>query len=147
MMDLSQIAERHRRTRGDHASETAEDYVEAIDDICRSGANCRVTDLARHFGVTHVTVTKIKRRLQREGWVASTQTASISLSPQGKRLAARSRRRHQIVVRFLRTIGVSARTAEIDAEGIEHHVSSETLRMMKRAVAKNKQSRANSSSR
>jgi DtxR family manganese transport transcriptional regulator len=95
--------------------------------------------LAKHFGVTHVTVTKIKHRLQREGWVASTATASIRLSPQGKRLAARSRRRHQIVVRFLRAIGVSARTAEIDAEGIEHHVSSETLRMMKRAVAKSKQ--------
>jgi len=28
---------------------------------------------------------------------------------------------------FLRAIGVSARNAELDAEGIEHYVSAETL--------------------
>ncbi|MBT3930232.1 MAG: transcriptional regulator MntR, partial [Rhodospirillaceae bacterium] len=42
-------------------------------------------------------------------------------------LAAASRKRHQIVLNFLRAIGVSARNAELDAEGIEHYVSAETL--------------------
>ena len=42
-------------------------------------------------------------------------------------MAAQSRYRHEIVVGFLRAIGVSEETAQADAEGIEHHVSNETL--------------------
>ena len=52
----------------------------------------------------------------------------ITLAPKGKRLAARCRERHAIVYRFLLAIGIDEVTAAIDAEGIEHHVSSRTLR-------------------
>ena len=41
-----------------------------------------------------------------------------------------SQRRHEIVYQFLLALGVSQRTASIDSEGIEHHVSDETLRLM-----------------
>ena len=49
----------HRRTRRDHTSETAEDYVEAVADIHATLGSCRVADLARRFAVSHVTVTRI----------------------------------------------------------------------------------------
>lgn len=136
MQKLLNNAESHRQTRGAHANETAEDYVEAIDDIAKANAACRVGDLARHFAVTHVTVTKIIQRLQREGLVICSPRRAVELTKKGQRLAARSRRRHQIVFRFLLSIGVSRRIAEIDAEGIEHHVSAETLRVMSRAIRK-----------
>jgi DtxR family manganese transport transcriptional regulator len=42
-------------------------------------------------------------------------------------LAVACKRRHETVVAFLRAIGVSEGIAERDAEGIEHHVSDETL--------------------
>ena len=58
---------RFRRTRRDHASETAEDYVEAIAKHVDSRGECRGADLAREFGVSHVTVTKTVSRLQAEG--------------------------------------------------------------------------------
>ncbi len=57
----------HRRTRRDHSTETAEDYVEAIAEIMERNGTCRVVDLAKHFGVSHVTVTRIVTRLQDEG--------------------------------------------------------------------------------
>ena len=116
-----------RRTRRDHAIETAEDYVEAIADLERERGECRGGDLAKVFGVTHVTVTKTIARLQNEGLVTSKPYGPIQLTPSGKRMADESRRRHEIVVQFLRAIGVSQETAEVDAEGIEHHVSKETL--------------------
>jgi ribosome-binding protein aMBF1 (putative translation factor) len=47
------------KVRVDHATETAEDYVEAVDDILRDRGECRVRDLAKHMGVSHVTVTRI----------------------------------------------------------------------------------------
>ena len=42
-------------------------------------------------------------------------------------LAEASRQRHKIVRDFLVSIGVPEAIAEEDAEGVEHHVSPETL--------------------
>jgi DtxR family manganese transport transcriptional regulator len=47
-----------------------------------------------------------------------------------------SRRRHQIVEEFLRALGINELTAEADAEGIEHHVSEETLAALERLTKK-----------
>jgi len=38
------------------------------------------------------------------------------------------------VYNFLIEIGVSKKTAQYDSEGIEHHVSDETLKIMKRFI-------------
>jgi len=125
--EIAKTSEPHQRTRGDHATETAEDYVEAIADILESQEACRVTDLAKRFAVSHVTVHRIIRRLQDEGLVVTKPYQPIHLPPKGKRLAARCRERHTIVYRFLLAIGVDEATAAIDAEGMEHHVSAATL--------------------
>jgi DtxR family manganese transport transcriptional regulator len=118
----------HQRTRRDHASETAEDYVEAIAEFLESRGCCRVKDLAEQFAVSHVTVNRIVDRLLREGLVETEPYRPIELTPRGKRLARKCRERHEIVYRFLLAIGVDENTAAIDAEGIEHHVSPATLR-------------------
>ena len=117
----------HKRTRRDHAAETAEDYVEAIAEVVESEGACRVKDLAGRFGVSHVTVVRIVKRLEGEGYVATEPYRPIELTAKGKRLARDCRERHEIVYRFLRAIGVDERTAAIDSEGIEHHVSRQTL--------------------
>lgn len=122
---------RHERTRHDHATETAEDYVEAIYEIGGDLEQCRVTDLAEYFAVSHVTVTKIVRRLQREGLVETEPYGPVTLTEEGAKLAREAKRRHDIVFRFLLALGVSERVAAVDAEGIEHHVSPETLRAMR----------------
>ena len=122
------------RTRHDHASETAEDYVEAIAEIIDRQEVCRGAALAKHFGVSHVTVTKTVNRLKREGLVAAEPYGPIQLTPQGKRLAKSSRRRHEIVFSFLKSLGVSDAVALADSEGIEHHVSAETLKAFQHFV-------------
>jgi DtxR family transcriptional regulator, manganese transport regulator len=121
----------HSRTRRDHASETAEDYVESIDALMRAHGECRLTELANRFGVSHVTAKKIVDRLSREGLVETIPYGPIGLTSRGKTLARKSNFRHRLVVDFLMAIGVSSDTAELDAEGIEHHVSPETLEKMK----------------
>lgn len=125
-------ADRHRRTRNDHAQETAEDYVEAIAEMIAADGRCRVVDLARQFDVSHVTVSKVVARLRREGLVKPDAYAPLELTTAGRKLANESRRRHETVYQFLRAIGVSQRTAEIDTEGIEHHVSPQTLECFRR---------------
>ncbi|WP_153556871.1 manganese-binding transcriptional regulator MntR [Roseimaritima sediminicola] len=129
------MAERiHKRTRDDHASEVAEDYVEAIADTIAEKGRCRSMDLVRHFAVTHATVNNTIARLQRDGLVTTERYQPIELTARGRRLAAASRKRHEIVQSFLEAMGVSPQTAAIDSEGIEHHVSKETLQAMTRIL-------------
>ena len=54
------------------------------------------------------------------------------MTKEGKKLAQISKEKHGIVYNFLIKIGVSKKTAQYDSEGIEHHVSDETLKIMKK---------------
>jgi DtxR family manganese transport transcriptional regulator len=116
-----------RRTREEHSQELAQDYVEIIADLIAAAGEARVSDLSRRLGVTHVTVGRTIQRLQRDGLVTAQPYRSIFLTDAGRDLAAESRRRHTIVLDFLKSLGVPSAAAESDAEGIEHHVSRETL--------------------
>jgi len=124
------------KTRDHHAQETAEDYVEAVADIIHQIGECRVLGLARHFDVSHVTVSRIVNRLQDEGLLTTEPYRPITLTPQGMKLAKKVKERHETVYQFLLSLGVDRRTAEIDSEGIEHHVSPKTLAAMRRHLKK-----------
>jgi DtxR family transcriptional regulator, manganese transport regulator len=128
------------RTRRDHSQELAQDYVELIADLIDRSGEARVVDLARRLGVTHVTVNRTIQRLQRGGLVDTQPYRAIFLTAAGERLAVESRERHDLVVRFLVAIGVPRAVAESDAEGIEHHVSRETLGAFRAHLARVRQS-------
>ncbi len=107
--------------------ETAQDYVEAIAELIALSGEARAVDLARRLGVTHVTVVRRVARLKEEGYVTAEPYRAIFLTEAGRQLAAECRQRHDTVLAFLLAVGVPADAAERDAEGIEHHVSPETL--------------------
>jgi len=119
-----------------HQLEVAEDYVELIEDLIEATGEARVVDLAERMGISQSTVNKTISRLQREGYVTSEPYRSIFLTAEGHALAAATRARHEIVYTFLRAIGVSEETANQDAEGVEHHVSEETLAAFQRIIDK-----------
>jgi DtxR family transcriptional regulator, manganese transport regulator len=120
------------RTRSDHRNEIAEDYVELIADLIDCKGEARAVDLAERLGVSSPTVNNTIARLQRDGLVRSEPYRSIFLTDEGWELARSCRRRHEIVLQFLKALGLSEETANADAEGIEHHVSRETLEAFER---------------
>ncbi len=124
---LETAATIQRHTRQQHAQERAQDYVEAIADLIEQTGEARAADLARKLGVSHVTVIRTVERLNSHGLVTTRPYRSIFLTQAGRDLAVQSRKRHEIVIRFLEALGVSPHVALADAEGIEHHVSEETL--------------------
>ena len=124
----------HSRTRVHHANETAEDYVEAVFDVIAEKGECRVVDLAKHFDVSHVTVSRIVGRLRSAGLMETEPYRPIKLTKSGESLAKRMKKRHEIVYEFLLSLGVDEQTAQIDSEGIEHHVSKKTLDAMQRKL-------------
>jgi DtxR family manganese transport transcriptional regulator len=133
---LPSQAESFRRSRRDRASEIAQDYVEAIADLSTALGEARVTDLARRLGVTHVTVNRTLGRLRQAGYVHTRPYRAIFLTENGKKLAEESKKRHETVAAFLRSLGISEKISELDAEGIEHHVSPETLAAFERMLKK-----------
>ena len=120
------------KNRSRNKSEMLEDYVEVIKEFISSQGEARGADLAKHFGVSHATITKNLKRLVSEKLIKTTPYRSIFLTEKGESLALKMREKHEIVISFLRKIGVSQKTAQIDSEGIEHHVSDETLSVMKK---------------
>ncbi len=125
----------HATVRGQHAVEAAEDYCEAIAELLDLGEAARVTSLARKFSLSHVTVSRVIARLQREGYVRTAPYEPIDLTAKGRKLAEASKARHEAVIAFLLALGIDETTARVDAEGIEHHVSPETLAAFARFVS------------
>lgn len=128
------------QVREAHRTEATEDYVELIDDLIRVNGEARLVDVASRMGVTQPTASKTLARLQRDGFINSEPYRSIFLTDQGKELANQSRLRHEIVFNFLLAIGVSNDTAIRDSEGMEHHVSEETLKVFKKIIRQQQKS-------
>jgi len=127
-------AEAFAVVRQAHQMESTEDYVELIDDLIRSQGEARLVEVAERLGISQPSASKTIARLQREGFVTSEPYRSLFLTDKGKALANHSRQRHDLVYQFLRCIGVSESTAKIDSEGVEHHVSEETLDAFRRII-------------
>ncbi|TJW41693.1 MAG: manganese-binding transcriptional regulator MntR [Mesorhizobium sp.] len=123
-----------RQTREARRSALVEDYVELIADLIEDGNEARQVDIAARLGVAQPTVAKMLTRLCADGLVSRKPYRGVFLTEAGRKVAEESRIRHQTVEAFLRSLGVSAETARIDAEGIEHHVSAETLEAFRKAM-------------
>ena len=118
-----------------------EDYAEMIDDLASAMGEARITDIAARMGVTHPTATKAVARLKREGLAVSRPYRGVFLTERGVAMAARVRLRHRVVVDLLIAVGVPPETAEIDAEGLEHHVSEVTLKAFEAFLAQGRAKR------
>ncbi|MDH5722542.1 MAG: manganese-binding transcriptional regulator MntR [Alphaproteobacteria bacterium] len=134
LADPEKQASWFERVRLAHQTETAEDYVELISDLIEVNGEARIVDLANRFGVSHATVNKTISRLKKEGLVNAQPYRSLFLTDEGQKLADMCKERHMLVVEFLKSIGVSDKIADMDAEGIEHHVSKETLQAFRRFI-------------
>lgn len=137
--DVAGQAAGFRHAREARRTALVEDYVEMIADLRAAKGEARSIDLALRFGVTQATVAKCVSRLKREGMVRAERYGTLHLTERGEAVACAARRRHGIVVAFLKSIGVSAEIAERDAEGIEHHVSAETLAAFARLCVSSKE--------
>ncbi|MEZ5852914.1 MAG: manganese-binding transcriptional regulator MntR [Hyphomicrobiaceae bacterium] len=125
--DAPAEVERFSQARSAQSKALLEDYTELIDDLIREHGEARLIDIARRLGVAHPTAAKAVARLKREGLASSRPYRGVFLTEAGTAMAQRVRARHRVVVDLLVAVGVPHEAAEIDAEGIEHHVSETTL--------------------
>ncbi|TCV00739.1 manganese-binding transcriptional regulator MntR [Paracandidimonas soli] len=127
LLDARVQVESFRQVREARKQELLEDYTELISDLIADTGKARQMDIAQRLGVAQPTVAKMIKRLISVGLVEARPYGSITLTEAGNALANASRDRHRIVEDFLRALGIPEDVARRDAEGIEHHVSKETL--------------------
>lgn len=127
LLDADIQVESFRQVREARRWELVEDYIELISDLIADTGRARQTDIAMRLGVAQPTVARMIKRLVAGGLLKSRPYVGIELTEQGEALARASRDRHRLVEQFLCALGVPEDVARRDAEGIEHHVSAETL--------------------
>ena len=126
-----------KKVRDAHKTENTEDYLEIIADLLNTKGEARIVDIASKLDIAQATANKTIQRLQNQGFVKKEPYRSIFLTLKGQEVASVSKKRHIIVLTFLKNLGLDARTADADAEGIEHHVSDKTLKKMEQFNKKN----------
>ena len=109
-------------------SANMEDYVEAVLFCANEQGLARVSDIRDLLGVKTPSVTGAMKLLAENGYVVHEPYGGIKLTAKGRRAAEDVKKRHAILSRFLtQVLGVTPKTADMDACKMEHAVSKETL--------------------
>lgn len=114
---------------------TMEDYLEQIFDLIEEKGYARVSDIAEAMDVHPSTVTRMVQRLDEQRFIDYERYRGLVLTKKGEKLGKAIRDRHRALEAFLRMLGVGDEdVVQEDIEGIEHHVSPQTLRALTELV-------------
>jgi Mn-dependent DtxR family transcriptional regulator len=117
-----------RRTSG---SVAMDDYLEQILHLIEAKGYARAVDVSRKLGISQASVTNMFQKLDAEGLIKHEKYRGIVLTEDGHRIARAIIERHETLTRFLRLFGLDEETIYRDVEGMEHHVSRATLRVIR----------------
>jgi len=108
-------------------SQSAEDYLERIHELFEEKGYARVVDIASSLKVRQASVTSMVQKLAEAGYLKYERYRGLVLTEKGKEVATRIQKRHATLSRFFSLVGIAPDVQHRDIEGIEHHLSSETL--------------------
>ncbi|PAQ13406.1 manganese transport transcriptional regulator [Bacillaceae bacterium SAOS 7] len=100
-----------------------EDYIEQIFLLIDKKGYARVSDIAEALSVHPSSVTKMVQKLDRDEYLIYERYRGLILTEKGKKMGKRLVERHDLLEEFLRIIGVNEEIIYEDVEGIEHHLS------------------------
>ena len=130
---LESIRHAHN-TKREERTDRMEDYLEVIYELIEQKSYATPIDISESLNVSSPSVTKMVRRLYEQGYLNYEKYRGISLTHQGTSVAINIHNRHSLLTEFLIMIGVNKDIANMDAEGIEHHVHPETLKKLEEFV-------------
>ncbi len=117
-----------RKTKKRELSESMEDYLEVIRELEELHKVVRVKHIAEMMNVKMPSVSSALSVLERKGYVNYEKYDYVELTEKGRLAAEALIRRHEALKHFLiNVLQVNEKTAELDACGMEHHVSKQTI--------------------
>ncbi|GIO65365.1 transcriptional regulator MntR [Paenibacillus sp. JTLBN-2024] len=104
-----------------------EDYLERIYKLIDEKGYARVSDIAEGLEVHPSSVTKMIQKLDKDEYLIYEKYRGLVLTSKGKKMGKRLVDRHKLLEEFLTMIGVSDEHIYTDVEGIEHHLSWDSI--------------------
>ncbi|MEK3878762.1 transcriptional regulator MntR [Paenibacillus sp. FSL H8-0122] len=104
-----------------------EDYLERIYKLIDEKGYARVSDIAEGLEVHPSSVTKMIQKLDKDEYLIYEKYRGLVLTSKGKKVGKRLVDRHQLLEEFLGIIGVQQEHIYKDVEGIEHHLSWDSI--------------------
>ena len=112
-------------------SQSAEDYLERILELVQETGQARVVDIANSLKIRQASVTNMVKKLCEMGFVEHEKyKRGLVLTKEGRGVAERIQRRHATLSRFFSLLELDGETQQRDIEGIEHHLSRDTVRSL-----------------
>jgi len=111
-------------------SPAIEDYLEQIHNLIEGKGYARVVDIAANLGISQASVTNMIQKLDAEGYLVYERYRGVVLTQEGRKIGQEIARRHEVLTRLLATFGLDAATVHQDVEGMEHHISRQTLAVL-----------------
>jgi Mn-dependent DtxR family transcriptional regulator len=109
------------------ATPSMEDYLERIYKLIDEKGYARVSDIAEGLQVHPSSVTKMIQKLDKDNYLVYEKYRGLILTPKGKKMGKRLMDRHRLLEEFLTVIGVQESNIYGDVEGIEHHLSWDSI--------------------
>jgi len=109
------------------ATPSMEDYLERIYKLMDAKGYARVSDIAEGLQVHPSSVTKMIQKLDKDKYLVYEKYRGMILTSKGKKMGKRLMDRHRLLEEFLTVIGVQKSNIYQDVEGIEHHLSSDSI--------------------
>jgi Mn-dependent DtxR family transcriptional regulator len=111
-------------------SRAIEDYLEQIHNLIEAKGYARVVEIAQKLGISQASVTNMIQKLDAEGYLVYERYRGVTLTPEGRRVGQAIAKRHDILTRLLAGFGLDPETVHQDVEGMEHHISKSTLKVL-----------------
>jgi Mn-dependent DtxR family transcriptional regulator len=104
-----------------------EDYIEQIYKLIDEKGYARVSDIAEALSVHPSSVTKMVQKLDKDEYLIYEKYRGLVLTTKGKKIGKRLVFRHELLEQLLKVIGVKEENIYQDVEGIEHHLSWDSI--------------------
>ena len=108
----------------------AEDYLEQIHNLIQQKGYARVVDIAANLGISQASVTAMIQKLDAAGHLLHDRYRAVALTDQGRAVGQAIAHRHDVLSRLLTSFGIDPETVHRDVEGMEHHMSRQTLQVL-----------------
>ena len=113
--------------------ESGEMYLETILVLYKRGLErVRAIDIVKEMNFSKPSVSIALSNLKKEGYVSVDANGTVELTDAGLKIAKKIYERHVILTQMLTDLGVSAKTAADDACRVEHVISDETFKAIKK---------------
>jgi DtxR family manganese transport transcriptional regulator len=141
---LESIRDAHNNQRREGKDEridttdAMEDYLEVMYELIQKKGYATTVDIANYLHVSSPSVTKMVKRLDKMGYLIYEKYRGLQLTPEGIAVAKNIHKSHDLLVEFLKMIGIDEEIANRDAEGIEHHLHPQTMEKLEEFIKKYK---------